>query len=106
MLEDTGKRTKHRQVIWRCRCDCGALLEVSSGNLSSGNTQSCGCLTSYGEEYIAKMLNNHNIHYKTQVRFSDLKDKRELKFDFGIYKNGQLVQLIEYWPYCTPPTVS
>ena len=96
VLKDTGKRTKYRQVIWRCRCDCGALLEVSSGNLSSGNTRSCGCLTSYGEEYIAKMLNKHNIHYKTQVHFSDLKDKRELKFDFGIYKNGQLVQLIEY----------
>ena len=96
VLEDTGRRTKHRRVIWNCKCDCGTLLEVSSGNLSSGNTQSCGCLVSYGEEYIAKILGDNNIHYRTQVRFPDLKDKRELKYDFGIYKNDQLVQLIEY----------
>ena len=27
-----------------CKCDCGNLVEVSTSNLTSGNTQSCGCL--------------------------------------------------------------
>ena len=29
---------------WRCLCDCGAQKLVFSENLTSGNTQSCGCL--------------------------------------------------------------
>lgn len=37
---------KNRKIIWKCLCDCGSGKEVytTSGNLSSGNTQSCGCL--------------------------------------------------------------
>lgn len=30
--------------IWRCRCDCGRIVEVRSANLRSGNSLSCGCL--------------------------------------------------------------
>ena len=29
---------------WRCRCDCGAVTVVRRGNLTSGNTRSCGHL--------------------------------------------------------------
>lgn len=32
------------QRYWRCRCDCGAEIEVPTGNLQYGNTKSCGCL--------------------------------------------------------------
>lgn len=31
------------QILWDCRCDCGQRTVVVSGNLQSGNTQSCGC---------------------------------------------------------------
>ena len=31
-------------VVWRCKCDCGSLLELTAANLVSGNTKSCGCL--------------------------------------------------------------
>lgn len=31
-------------LVWKCVCDCGAEHRVSPGNLSSGRTQSCGCL--------------------------------------------------------------
>jgi len=30
---------------WSCRCDCGNLKLVTSTNLQSGHTLSCGCLT-------------------------------------------------------------
>ena len=33
-----------RGVIWRCRCDCGNLVDVYVRNLITGDTQSCGCL--------------------------------------------------------------
>lgn len=29
---------------WICQCSCGNIIEVSSSNLKSGNTSSCGCL--------------------------------------------------------------
>ncbi len=38
------ERTKTGQTQWRCRCSCGGwVLCVIGGNLTSGNTTSCGC---------------------------------------------------------------
>ncbi len=31
-------------AIWLCECDCGSNVFVSSNNLRSGHTKSCGCL--------------------------------------------------------------
>ena len=33
---------KHRRLIWKCLCDCGKIVNVSSLNLKSGNSKSCG----------------------------------------------------------------
>lgn len=33
----------NRMSYWNCLCDCGNEVCVSSGNLKSGNTKSCGC---------------------------------------------------------------
>ena len=30
-------------AIWECKCDCGNIKNVRSGDLRSGNTNSCGC---------------------------------------------------------------
>ena len=35
---DKGRKSK-----WRCRCDCGKEIVVTSYSLQSGHTQSCGC---------------------------------------------------------------
>jgi hypothetical protein len=32
------------RLAWSCRCDCGAVLRVSSNSLRTGKTRSCGCL--------------------------------------------------------------
>jgi hypothetical protein len=34
---------KHRSGLWRCLCQCGASIDVSSANLRRGSTKSCGC---------------------------------------------------------------
>jgi hypothetical protein len=31
------------QILWRCRCDCGAVKIVRATDLARGATQSCGC---------------------------------------------------------------
>lgn len=40
------RRRSSRIVIvhWQCRCDCGTEANISTSDLRSGNTQSCGCL--------------------------------------------------------------
>jgi len=37
---------KSEQVLWECSCDCGNVCVVSAKALTSGYTQSCGCLKS------------------------------------------------------------
>ena len=34
----------YRRVFWKCKCDCGNEIIVSSSDLKSGNTKSCGCM--------------------------------------------------------------
>lgn len=29
---------------WKCRCDCGEIRVLETGNIRSGNSRSCGCL--------------------------------------------------------------
>jgi hypothetical protein len=48
------------QVCWRCRCKCGAIVVVTSGQLLSGGTKSCGC---YSAEIAGKRLSEFNKRY-------------------------------------------
>lgn len=42
-VECVGK-DKSNRALWRCVCECGNEKIATSGNLRSGNVQSCGCL--------------------------------------------------------------
>lgn len=42
-LNSTDKRRNGR-VVWHCQCDCGNMFDVPINYLTSGDTQSCGCL--------------------------------------------------------------
>lgn len=35
--------SKKGKTYWNCQCDCGKIVEVQTGHLTSGATQSCGC---------------------------------------------------------------
>ena len=41
--QSTGKS---KRVYWRCRCDCGNVVDVLGLSLKRGATQSCGCMHS------------------------------------------------------------
>lgn len=53
-------------VMWRCICDCGNLSVVSSDNLKSGHTKSCGC------ERIAALKERSIKHNETGTRLYDI----------------------------------
>ena len=79
-LYPTEKR-KWKCVVWHCKCDCGNECEVTSHELKNGNTQSCGCLNSKGEQKIISILQAHNIPFVKEKIFSSLP---QLRFDFYI----------------------
>lgn len=84
-------------VQWKCRCDCGNYVIVTSGNLKSEHTISCGCLSSKNEMKIGNILNKYKIKYKPQYTFNDCCYIGLLKFDFGILNDdGELMWLLEY----------
>jgi len=77
---------------------CEKLFDVPVKSLKSGNTTSCGCnKKSQGENKIMAILDKENIIYAKEYSFSDLKNKKPLRFDFGIFNNeNKLIYLIEY----------
>lgn len=87
-----------KQALWLCECDCGNEIQVTTNHLTSGNTQSCGCLISKGENQIANYLKQNHITFKQQFSFSDLcgKNSIPLRFDFAIFQDNKLIYLIEY----------
>ena len=43
VLEQTDKRDSHRSVVFKCKCICGKIIEVSGHSLQLGYKKSCGC---------------------------------------------------------------
>ena len=43
VIERVGSN-KHKEAVWKCRCECGNFCDIGSYCLKSGHTQSCGCL--------------------------------------------------------------
>ncbi len=42
VLHEDG-RDKHKNVLWKCKCDCGSEVTVRGSDLRNGHTTSCGC---------------------------------------------------------------
>lgn len=94
VIEMTDKRDSCRSVIWKCKCDCGNVIELSSHVLKQGQ-MSCGCNKSKGELKIAQLLLEAGIPFETQKTFDTCKfpdSNWPAKFDFFV--DGKY--LIEY----------
>lgn len=75
-----GVPTKHGGLRWECRCTCGSVTVVTSGNLLGGSTISCGCYqrertsaanTKHGKsrdrEYLLAYARKHQLNRKRRV---------------------------------------
>lgn len=89
----SGRRSR----IYYCECDCGNIVPSAQHQyLAFGDLTSCGCIRSKGEYQIEQLLKEHGIKYIREYSFSDLVDDLPLRFDFAIFKNNQLLCLIEF----------
>lgn len=81
---------------WECLCSCGNKKIVSSKNLKTGKTTSCGCkkIKSKGEQKIASLLKQANIPFVQEKTFDDLTYENNCKPRFDFYVNNQYI--IEY----------
>lgn len=94
VLEKTDQRNAAGAIYWKCKCECGIIKNVLGTSLSQGLSLSCGSHAniSKGNEKIKKILQEANIPFEIEKKFSSCKDKKELPFDF--YVNNSY--LIEY----------
>ena len=98
-ITPSDKKDKAGCIKWKCKCDCGSIVCVSSTTLINGKTMSCGCTNSRGEEKISNILSDNHIEFKKQLTFNDLRGKanKPYLFDFGILDDyGNVKYIIEY----------
>lgn len=43
VLEKTEKRSSKGEIIWKCQCECGKIVELNGSEIRRGKTKSCGC---------------------------------------------------------------
>lgn len=85
-----NKRSNKGNRIWECKCDCGNIVQLPSGVLTSGNTKTCGrCHIngSLGENKIRNILNENGIIFEEQKTYNDLyvlDCYHKLKYDFYV----------------------
>lgn len=70
-------RTKTKNVIWECLCECSNIVNVASSHLVSGHTNSCGCykrqrvlggITKHGQSMVGKVTSEYKTwsHIKSR----------------------------------------
>ena len=69
-LRPTGE-TRATFAVWECRCDCGATAFVTSGDLTTGNTRSCGCAVSAPRPSMQRDLTGRRFGRLTALRPTD-----------------------------------
>jgi len=64
-------------VVWLCQCDCGNTAKITSSNLRSDNTKSCGCLQGggYSKEFNGLYRRHANNTQKRGLEMSLSKDE-------------------------------
>ena len=88
VIKSLGFKThgQKRNEKFLCKCSCGNEIEVWGVYLNFGDTQSCGCVKSRGEQAILNFLQKHNIPFKKEQSYTDLLSEQgyPLRFDFLI----------------------
>lgn len=68
VIEKTNERySSSKQIIWKCKCDCGNECCIPVGSLTSKATQSCGCISKEKSAINIKSAGSHNQIFETNI---------------------------------------
>ena len=90
VIELLPESTHAKRRQYRCKCDCGNETIATSTYLLTGQTRSCGCLNSYYNIYIQKLLDELKIEY--QKEFKVCIDNIRYRFDFYLPKYDLMIE--------------
>lgn len=79
--------------VWHCKCDCGNEKDIMGKHLTTGQTLSCGCLKSSGEQKIIEYLTSLNILFEYQKIFKNCQiTDTPLRFDFYLPNYNLIIE--------------
>lgn len=91
---------QHKKRVWLCECSCGKQIKVTTGELTSGNTKSCGCIRLINAIKATKISNTKHGMRNTKEYFawSELK-QRCYNHKSPQYKNygGRGIKVCDRW---------
>lgn len=94
VLEQVENQGNHRR--WKCKCECGKTILVTSSALLHCHQYSCGCVQqSQGETKIVKILSDANIKFEQEKTFNDLifeDTNRAARYDFYLPEYNTLIE--------------
>ena len=67
VLEKTNKRQDGGSIVWKCKCDCGNIVEISSKRLRNNINVSCGCYQKERQKYSMSKLQNRQQIEDTNI---------------------------------------
>ena len=86
IIKEVGKNERGL-YLWECKCECGNICIKDSSSLITGSVHSCGCISSWGETKIQKILEKEKISFERQKTFNNCRSPKTfslLRFDFYI----------------------
>lgn len=87
---------KYGQPIWSCQCDCGTIKQITSSDLRSGSTLSCGCLW---QERIREAKITHGMSQsRIYAEYRDMKSRcyNEKAHNYKYY-GGRGIKMCDKW---------
>lgn len=72
--------SKNSMKMWKCKCDCGKIVEVRQGNLKNGHTKSCGCLQQE-VRVTSNTTHGHTSNHKNSKTFNAWVNMKKRCFD-------------------------
>ncbi len=92
IIERASNRKSDAGIYWRVQCDCGNIREVRSRALTSGVTQSCGCLAKELQVKRQTLPNDQgkiNTHYRSYIHNAN---RRKYAFELDIDQFTNLIR--------------
>jgi len=99
-LHECG-RDKRRYVLWRCKCECGNIVDLPSVVLIHGYTSSCGCLA---RDLLTERNTKHGMSWHPlYIVWKGIKARCQNPNDLG-YKNygGRGICVCDEWQEFAP----